>query len=324
MRRPPATVHLRRAQLTLILAVLIPTVLMAAVGIVLAVFSDDVPSLASAVLILTFCTTGITGYILGSIFVGKGASLARIQNVFLSSVSHELNTPLTSMHLLLESLRPGRLDAGETAAVIELLNKETTRLGQLVGRLLELTRLETGDHVFKREALAVDEVVAEAVAAFDAATHSAPTPIELDVEPGLTVTGDRPLLVSALVNLLTNAWKYTDADKRIRLTVKVDGRWIDFAVTDNGIGMSAAERKLMFAQFARTKTAVDRRTPGVGLGLAFVRAIARGHRGKVKVESAVGKGSTFRLRLKRKRKPRPTRITAVMAAPMAARGVAAR
>jgi two-component system, OmpR family, phosphate regulon sensor histidine kinase PhoR len=313
MRFPLATVHLRRAQVVLILAVLIPTLLMAAVGIVLAVFSDDVPSLASSVLILTFCTTGVTGYILGSIFVGKGASLARIQNDFLGSVSHELNTPLTSMHLLLESLRPGRLDEHDTKQVISLLDQETKRLQALVGRLLELSRLELGAHMFARQPVDVAEVVRDAIAAFEVSTTSAPTPVAVSVEPGLTVVGDRATLVSALVNLLTNAWKYTDDDKRIELTARTEGRWILLAVTDNGIGMSPAEQRLAFTRFSRAKPAIDRRTPGVGLGLAFVRAIMRGHRGKVTIHSAQGKGTTFTLKLKRRRKAKPARATSAAA-----------
>lgn len=322
MRFPPATVHLRRAQLTLMLAVLIPTVLMAAVGIVLAAISEDITSLASAVLILTFCTTGITGYILGSIFVGKGASLARIQNDFLGSVSHELNTPLTSMHLLLETLRGGRLQPAETQEVLALLARETKRLESLVGRLLELSRLETGAHVFARAQLPVADLVRDALDAFAAATSSRPTPIATELEPGLVVVGDRATLVSALVNLLTNAWKYTDDDKRIRIEARTAGRWIELAVTDNGIGMSAAEQRLAFTRFARAKSAVDRRTPGVGLGLAFVRAIVRGHRGRVTIDSEVGRGSTFTIKLKRRRKAHPVPSPPAATAPAAVEAAA--
>ena len=89
MRFPPANVQLRRAQLVLMLAVLIPTVLMTGVGILLLVLgSGSGTTVVSGVLVLTFCTSGITGYVLVSILVGKGASLARVQNDFVSNVSH--------------------------------------------------------------------------------------------------------------------------------------------------------------------------------------------------------------------------------------------
>src|SRR5689334_16683957 len=191
MRFPPAIVNLRRAQLTLMLAVLIPTVLMAALGIVLVVLGNSMPSVIAAVLILTLCTTGITGYILGTIFVGKGASFARIQNDFLSSVSHELRTPLTSMYLLLESLKDDRLGAADRQHALALLTQETGRLEVLVNRLIELTKLETGGHVFARERVDVAGVVAEAIASFDMTSLTRPTKVEVTVEPGLTVVGDR-------------------------------------------------------------------------------------------------------------------------------------
>jgi two-component system, OmpR family, phosphate regulon sensor histidine kinase PhoR len=320
MRFPPAIVNLRRAQLALMLAVLIPTVAMAAVGIVLIALGNAMPTVLAAVLILTLCTTGITGYILGSIFVGKGASFAQLQNDFLGSVSHELRTPLTSMNLLLESLRGGRLAAEDTERVIALLNQETARLEQLVNRLIELTRLETGGHVFARETIDVAGMVAEAVASFDMTSMPRPTPVAVSIEPGLTVVGDRATLVRAIVNLLTNAWKYTDDDKRISVTAIASKRWVEIAVTDNGIGMSKAEQRLAFTRFARGRKAVDRKTPGVGLGLAFVRAIVRGHDGRMAITSTVGRGTTMTIKLKRRRKPRvaPVRTAPAPAAQQAA------
>jgi two-component system phosphate regulon sensor histidine kinase PhoR len=81
------------------------------------------------------------------------------------------------------------------------------------------------------------------------------------------------------------------------------------AVSDNGIGISRAEQRQMFTRFTRGKPAVDRRTPGVGLGLAFVRAIMRGHGGRIALESTVGAGTTMRLMFKRRRKPRPSSLT---------------
>ncbi|HEY0706739.1 MAG TPA: histidine kinase dimerization/phospho-acceptor domain-containing protein, partial [Polyangia bacterium] len=150
MRFGPANVQLRRAQVVLILAVLVPTVLMTTVGIVLLALGREASTLVAGVLVLTFCTTSITGYILGSIFVGRGASLVRVQNNFLSSVSHELRTPLTSIRLFIESLADGRLAGADQKRVLELLGAEVVRLDTLVGRLMELTRLETGAHLFER------------------------------------------------------------------------------------------------------------------------------------------------------------------------------
>jgi two-component system phosphate regulon sensor histidine kinase PhoR len=302
VRFPPAIVQLRRAQLVLILAVLVPTVLMIAVGIVLlAVGGSEVGVIVAGVLVLTFCTTAITGYILGSIFLGRGASLAKVQSDFLSSVSHELRTPLTAIGLFIESLRNGRLSSEDQPRVLRLLETEVARMDTLVGRLLELSRLESGAHIFERARVEVAEIVREAQAAFDAATLSCPTGLAVELEPGLSLVGDRATLVQATANLLINAWKYTGVDKRISLQAWSVGRWIEITVADNGIGIPRDERREVFEEFSRGKEATRRGTPGVGLGLALVRAVVRAHKGTVEVSSRPGGGSIFRLRLPRGR-----------------------
>jgi two-component system phosphate regulon sensor histidine kinase PhoR len=299
----------------LMLAVLLPTIMMTVVGIVLlATSSGSVPAIVSGVLVLTFCTSGITGYILGSIFVSKGATLARIQNDFVSSVSHELRTPLTSIHLLIESLRDGRLSDAERAQVLSLLARETERLEVLVGRVLELSRLEAS-YDYARDQLDVAAVVEEAIAAFDAITLTNPTEVTQQIQPALTVAGDRPMLVRALANLLTNAWKYTGDDKRIAITANENGRWVELTVHDNGPGIDPSEQRAIFEQFQRGRAADASGAPGVGLGLSFVRAIVRGHGGKLDFESHPG-NTAFRIRIKRRRE----KITA--ARPEAARRLA--
>ncbi|HEU4734518.1 MAG TPA: HAMP domain-containing sensor histidine kinase [Kofleriaceae bacterium] len=302
MRPQRANLQLRRAQVVLLAAVLLPTIMMTVVGIVLlATSSGSVPAVVSGVLVLTFCTSGITGYILGSIFVSKGAALVRIQNDFVSSVSHELRTPLTSIRLLIESLRDGRLEDTDRVQVLSLLARETERLEVLVGRVLELSRLQSS-YTYAREPLDVAALVDEAIAAFDAITLSNPTPITRHVPPGLTVTGDRATLVRALVNLLTNAWKYTGDNKQIAILAQENGRWIEILVRDNGAGIERAEQQAIFQQFRRGRAAEASGVPGIGLGLAFVLAIVRGHRGKLDLSSRTGE-TTFRIRLRRRREP---------------------
>ena len=296
MRFPPANLQLRRAQLVLMLATLLPTVAMTSLGIILLVIGRSTTTVISGVLVLTFCTSVITGSILGSIFLGKGASLVRVQNDFVSSVSHELRTPLTSIRLLIESLRTGRLEVGEQTEVLSLLGREADRLEALVGRVLELSRLQLS-HVYARERIDAAALVDEAIAAFDALTLTRPTRVTCTVAPGLTLIGDRPLLVRAIVNLLTNAWKYTGDDKRIELDVRPAGRWIEIVVRDNGIGIDRAEQRAIFEQFRRGRAAHEGGAPGLGLGLSFVRAIVRGHRGKLDLSSREGE-TAFRIRLR--------------------------
>ena len=305
VRFPPANLQLRRAQLILMLVALVPTILLTGVGIVLLVVGEgSATTLVSGVLVLTLCTSGITGYILGSVFVQRGASLARVQNDFVSAVSHELRTPVTSIRLLLEGLRDGRLAPEDRDQAMALLARETDRLDELVGKVLELSRLESGAHAYQRERVEVPLLVEEAVAAFDAVTLTRPTKIATTVEPGLAVTGDRTTLVRALVNLLTNAWKYTGEDKQISIDARAFGRWVDITVRDNGIGIAKDEQRSIYEQFTRGRDATDSGKPGVGLGLAFVRTIVKGNKGKLDLASRPGETS-FRVRLPRARDPEP-------------------
>ena len=306
---PPANMQLRRAQLVLMLAVLMPTIMLTGVGIVLLVIGASTTTLISGVLVLALCTSGITGYILVSIFVGKGASLVRVQNDFVSSVSHELRTPLTSIRLLIESLRTNRLEEGDRTQVLSLLGREADRLDKLVDRVLELSKLQTS-YVFARELLDVADVVEEAIAAFDALTLTLPTRISVDIEPRLAVMGDRPTLVRAIVNLLTNAWKYTGPDKQLRIEAGGVGRWIELRVRDNGAGIETAEQPAIFEQFNRGRAAIDSGAPGVGLGLAFVRAIVHAHKGKIDFTSRPGE-TVFRIRLRHRVATESQRLLAV-------------
>jgi two-component system phosphate regulon sensor histidine kinase PhoR len=303
VRFPPANLQLRRAQLILALAALVPTILMTALGIVLLIVGEgSTTTLITGVLVLTFCTSIITGYILGSIFVNKGATLARVQNDFVSAVSHELRTPVTSIRLLLESLRDGRLPDDDRKQVLDLLARETDRLDSLVGRVLELSRLESGAHAYLRDRLDVRDLVEESIAVFDAHTLTQPTPIETHLDAHLFVTGDRATLVRALANLLVNAWKYTGKDKKIAIEASGQGRWIDIVVRDNGPGIPKDELKSIYEQFNRGRNAIDGAKPGVGLGLAFVRTIVKGNRGKLELTSRPG-DTAFRIRLPRHREP---------------------
>jgi len=285
----------------MMLAALIPTICMTGIGIVLlALHSSSTTNVVTGVLVLAFCTSGITGYILTSIFMQKGASLARVQNDFVSAVSHELRTPVTSIRLLLESLHGDRLAPEERDQVLSLLARETGRLEGLVNRVLELSRLESGAYDYARDRVDVRALVDEAIAAFDAVTLTNPTPIERRVPAGLMLVGERATLVRAILNLLTNAWKYTGERKQISVEAREAGRWVEILVRDNGTGIDAHDAQAIYEQFKRGRAAHETGASGLGLGLAFVRAIVNGQRGRLDFESQPG-ATTFRIRLPRVR-----------------------
>jgi len=286
------------------LASLVPTVLITAIGVIL-VASGEPRSLtiATGVLVLAFGATALAGYFFGTYFVTRGANLARVQNEFLSSVSHELRTPLTSILMFIETLRDDRLTSPEERRrCLTVAHRELTRLDGLVGDLIQLSKIEAGRAALVRDPVQVADIVADALAAFEATRLAGNAEVYTDVQPGLTVFGNRPALAQALGNLLSNAWKFTaPTEKKIDVRVEGDASTISIAVTDNGLGVARAERDAIFEKFERGSAAAVGGSPGSGLGLAIVRAIVEAHRGRIEVQSRAEHGACFRIVLPRHR-----------------------
>jgi two-component system phosphate regulon sensor histidine kinase PhoR len=295
---------LNRARLVFTLTALIPTVLMSAIGIVfLSIRASESMALVGGILVLCFCGVALAGYTIGTIFVTRGASLAAMQNEFLSQVSHELRTPLTSIRMFIDTLREERVhDAEEKRRCLTIINQELGRLDGLVGRLIDLSKMEHRHAVFDRRMVAVDDIVADALASFEALRVGGGVELRVKLEPNLVVFGDRAALAQAVGNLLGNAWKYTPAEgKKIDVMAVADEKHIIITVGDNGEGIKVSETESIFEKFSRGSAAKQLGSQGSGLGLAIVRAVVEAHRGKVDVKSDAGHGAHFRIVLPRRK-----------------------
>jgi two-component system phosphate regulon sensor histidine kinase PhoR len=303
--RAPASIFLRRAQLILIFTTLVPTILLIGLGILLLLAGKGSIAIIVGILVLAFGTSVITGYILGSIFVERGANLTRIQNDFFSGVSHELRTPLTSMSMFIETLKDDRVtDEVQRKECLTIVHTELKRLDGLVGKLIELSRIESGRAAYERKVVPIRDVIEDAVTSFKAATLGEKVDLSIDAPRDLTVVGDRAALAQALGNLLTNAFKYGRAgDKKIAISASAGRNHVELAVIDNGPGVPAGERRRIFEHFERGQAAIDDGTPGSGLGLAIVRAIVQEHAGKVELRSEPGAGARFSILLPMKKLP---------------------
>jgi two-component system, OmpR family, phosphate regulon sensor histidine kinase PhoR len=288
------------------LTALIPTVFMTAIGITsLAVGGSKSMALVGGILVLCFCAVALAGYTIGTIFVTRGASLAAVQNEFLSLVSHELRTPLTSIRLFIDTLREERVhDEDEKRRCLTIINQELGRLDVLVGKIIELSKIEHRHAVFDRRIVNVDDIVADALASFEAVKVGSNVELRVQSEPNLFVFCDRAALAQAVANLLGNAWKYTPPQgKKIDLTVASDAKHVFITVGDNGKGITGAEKDTIFEKFSRGSAAKQRGSQGSGLGLAIVRSVVEAHHGKVDVKSEEGQGARFRIILPRRKEP---------------------
>jgi two-component system sensor histidine kinase SenX3 len=214
---------------------------------------------------------------------------------FVSNISHELKTPIGALGLLSETLLDED-DPEVSRRLVERVAGETERIANTVDDLLVLSRLEA-DEPPVREPVDVHLLLAEALARMQPAADRAGIALEVHEPRGrLDVLGDRRQLVSALVNLLDNAVKYSDGGSVV-VRARTDGPVVKIEVDDSGIGIPARDLDRVFERFYRVDQARSRQTGGTGLGLSIVRHVVDNHEGEVLVESRPGRGSTFTLRL---------------------------
>lgn len=226
---------------------------------------------------------------------GRQVQLARLKNDLVANVSHELKTPLTAMRALVDTLLDTeRFDEKTTREYLKLLATENARLSRLIDNFLTFSRLERNKFKFAFARVRPQRIVDGAIAAMGERAHAPGCTVESHVAASIPeINGDADALTTALLNLLDNAWKYSGDDKHI--VVRAEGRdgYVNFAVEDNGIGLSAQEQRRVFRRFYQSDQRLARTVGGCGLGLSIVQSIVEAHSGTVRVESEPGRGSKF-------------------------------
>jgi len=215
-----------------------------------------------------------------------------LRSQLLSSVSHDLRTPLATITGAATALRedPG-LDAATRRELIESIVDEAERLERLVGNLLDMTRLEGGAVVPKREWVPVDEVVGSALTRLERPLGG--RKVRTELEPDLPLLSVDPVLLEqAIANLLENAVKHTPAGAELTVAARRAGDAILLEVADRGPGLPPGDEERIFERFHRGAAAGAR---GAGLGLPIARAIARVHGGQLVAANREGGGAVFRM-----------------------------
>jgi len=224
-----------------------------------------------------------------------------VRRDFVANVSHELKTPVGAMALLAEALVDAADDPEAVRRFAGRIEHESGRLSRLVQDVIELSRLQGHDPLQEPVLVPLDDVVAEAVDRSRATADARRIALVCGGRRGVVVRGDARQLVTAVGNLVDNAVRYGPEGSRVVIATGLSGSGpaavAELSVTDEGPGISEAERDRIFERFYRVDSARSRETGGTGLGLSIVKHVAAGHGGEATVWSDEGTGSTFTLRL---------------------------
>ncbi|WP_158218786.1 hybrid sensor histidine kinase/response regulator [Roseateles aquatilis] len=222
---------------------------------------------------------------------------ASAKDEFLAMLGHELRNPLapisTALHLI-------RLQTGSLSREHEIIERQVGHLSKLVDDLLDITRITRGKIELSREPLDVAFLLTDAIEGvsplLEERNHL--LRVSCEVGPELRVVGDRARLRQVVVNLLSNAAKYTPMNGEIRVAARAEGDALVIEVEDNGAGIDVAMLPRVFELFEQGSTTLDRAKGGLGIGLAIVKQLVEMHHGQVAVESAgPGQGALFRVTL---------------------------
>lgn len=224
-------------------------------------------------------------------------NLAQLKNEFVSHLAHDLRRPLTSIRMFSEMLKTGRVaDDRKREEYYGIISGESEKLTHLANNILDFSRIEMGrkNYNIKKEDIA--RIVNETVDRFRSYMIDVPRQVSVETEEGLPpVNADASAISQVIMNLLTNAAKYSPQDSIINVKVSRADKNITVAVIDHGIGIPRSELNKIFGKFYRVRQNMVSDAEGSGLGLTLVKYIAQAHGGQIRAESEEGKGSRFTL-----------------------------
>jgi two-component system phosphate regulon sensor histidine kinase PhoR len=245
--------------------------------------------------ILDFVLVGVVWLLYRTI--KKEMELVRLKGDFVSNVSHELRTPLSLIRMFTETLSLKRVQTEEKKQeYYATILREAERLTHLINNILNFSRMEAGKKQYHFEPTSLNEVVGGVIKSYESQlTHEGFT-TSFQLAGNLPAfSADREAVAEALINILDNAVKYSGKEKYVRIATGRTDIMNYVEVEDHGIGIDKHHHKKIFETFYRVSTGLTGNVKGSGLGLSLVRHIMDAHGGTIELESAPGKGSTFRL-----------------------------
>jgi len=227
----------------------------------------------------------------------RETELADLRSQFVSHVSHELRTPLTSIQMFAETLALGRVpDAAKQREYLQTIARESERLWRLVDQVLAFSKIEQGRSDYSLQSIPLVPVVEAAARAAEPSLAQQGFALRRDYSGcAPVVRADADALEQAILNLLTNAMKYSRDSRDIEVRLRQAGHDAIIDVLDHGIGVPAEYRGKIFEKFFRAPLPSGPAIPGVGLGLTLVAHVVAAHGGRVEVSSNQPQGSIFSL-----------------------------
>jgi len=226
----------------------------------------------------------------------KMENLKKMDNIrtdFVANVSHELKTPLTSIKGFVETLEDGAIDDKENAKkFLAIIKKHTERINAIINDLLSLSELELGQDRLNRKDFDLKSLFNEVLMGFEHALSAKKHTLDVDYQGNVfNIKADKEKIEQIFVNLLDNAIKYTKDNGKINVFVQEEEKELLIQIQDNGVGIPEEHRIRIFERFYRADKARSRQLGGTGLGLAIVKHIVSLHKGAIKLESQLNKGT---------------------------------
>jgi len=223
--------------------------------------------------------------------------LNKLKSYFVSSVTHELKTPLTSIKMFSELLQAGKnISEKKSNEYLHIIEGESERLRRLIDNVLDFAKIEKGIKTYEFISVSLNDIVERAIRSVEYQFKIAKILLKKEIcKENLKVKADPDAVEEAVLNLLSNAIKYSPAKTETTITTLVQNDYAVVDVKDEGAGIADEDVKNIFDPFFRTKDTKLVKAEGTGLGLAIVKHIMNAHKGKIDVQSEVGKGSTFSL-----------------------------
>ena len=231
--------------------------------------------------------------------VSKELQLSKMKSDFISTVSHEFKSPLTSIRHITDMLVLKRVPTeSKKQEYYEIIQQQSERLSHLINNILDFSKLEEGEKSFRFEPLFIDQILQEIVISFKNSIPDKDFKVIYKQGNHLPkINADKVAVTQVIHNLLDNAFKYSGNSDSIEVYAKSDKKSVIISVKDYGIGIPLEERDKIYSRFYRISNDHTQQVKGSGIGLTIVKQIIESHGGTISLESKVGSGSTFIIKL---------------------------